>query len=105
LGICWSLVLAGVIQIYFVSLPGWFMAAALYVLVSAIYQRRIYELPLFRTIAQLVSWISLGVLILLGILFLAGSITLDQVKWMGIVVTIVWFVSASLWMWKDNGND
>jgi purine-cytosine permease-like protein len=103
--ICWSLVLAGVIQIYFVSLPGWFMAALLYVVVSAIYQRRTYEVPLFRTIAQLVSWISLGVLILLGILFLAGTITLDQLKWLGIVVTITWFVSASLWMWKDNNSE
>jgi purine-cytosine permease-like protein len=105
LGICWSLVLADVIQIYFVSLPGWFMAAALYVVVSAIYQRKIYETPLFRTIAQFLSWISLGVLILLGILFLAGSITLERVKWLGIVVTITWFVSAALWMWKDNGTD
>jgi purine-cytosine permease-like protein len=105
LGICWSLVLAGVIQIYFVSLPGWFMAAVLYVVVSAIYQRRTYEMPLFRTISQLVSWISLGVLILLGILFLAGSITLDQVKWLAMLVTILWFVSASLWMWKDNSAE
>lgn len=103
--ICASLVLAGVIQIYFVSLPGWFMAAVLYVVVSAIYQRKIYELSLFRTIAQLASWTSLGVLILLGILFLAGSINLDQVKWMAFVVTIIWFVSASLWMWKDNGAE
>jgi hypothetical protein len=103
--VCGSLVLGGVIQIYFVSLPGWFMAAALYIVGSAIYQRKIYETPLFRTVSQLISWISLGVLILLGILFLAGSITLDQVKWLGIVVTITWFVSAALWMWKDNGTE
>jgi hypothetical protein len=64
-----------------------------------------YEQPLFRTVSQLVSWISLGVLTLLGILFLAGSITLDQVKWLAIIVTILWFVSASLWMWKDNGAE
>jgi purine-cytosine permease-like protein len=104
-GICVSLVLADKIQIYFVSLPGWFMAAAIYVVVSAIYQHRTYELPLFRTISQLVSWISLGVLTLLGILFLAGSIGLDQVKWLAVIVTIVWFASASLWMWKDNGEE
>ena len=105
LGICWSLVLAGVIQIYFVSLPGWFMAAILYVVVSAIYQRSIYELSLFRIIAQLTSWVSLGVLVLLGILFLADSISLDQFKWLALVMTIVWFASSSLWMWKDNGAE
>jgi len=104
-GICVSLVLAGKVQIYFVSLPGWFMAAALYVIVSAIYQRKTYEVPLFKTICQLLSWVSLGLLIMLGILFLAGSISLDQVKWLAIVVTIVWFVSASLWMWRDKGAE
>ena len=62
-------------------------------------------MPLFKTIAQLTSGISLGVLTLLGILFLAGSISLAQVKWLALTVTIVWFVSASLWMWRDNGAE
>ena len=29
------------VQIYFVSLPGWFVAAILYVIFSAIYQRSV----------------------------------------------------------------
>lgn len=37
--ICMWLVLAGWIQIYFVSLPGWFMAAALYIVLSFMYQK------------------------------------------------------------------
>jgi purine-cytosine permease-like protein len=39
LGICWGLVRYAGIQIYFVSLPGWFVAAILYVVLSKAYQR------------------------------------------------------------------
>ena len=41
LAICWYLVRYTGIQIYFVSLPGWFIAAALYVVISKIYQNKI----------------------------------------------------------------
>ena len=37
-------------QIYFVSLPGWFLAAILYIVVSAIWQRGIHETRPFRVI-------------------------------------------------------
>ncbi|NOR66103.1 MAG: hypothetical protein GQ528_01950 [Woeseiaceae bacterium] len=40
-GICCSLALAGVIQIYFVSLPGWFMAAIMYIVLSKFYQKKV----------------------------------------------------------------
>jgi purine-cytosine permease-like protein len=40
LGVCTWLVLSGGVQIYFVSLPGWFVAAILYILLSKIHQRR-----------------------------------------------------------------
>jgi len=40
-GICMWLVLTGRIQIYFVSLPGWFMAAVLYIVLSFLYQKKI----------------------------------------------------------------
>ena len=41
LGVCWWLVKNMGIQIFFVSLPGWFVAAALYIVLSFIYQRKI----------------------------------------------------------------
>jgi purine-cytosine permease-like protein len=41
LGTCSYLVLYGGVQIYFVSLPGWFVAAGLYIVLSAIYQRKV----------------------------------------------------------------
>jgi purine-cytosine permease-like protein len=40
LGACVGLVRLGHVQIYFVSLPGWFLAALLYVTLSRLYQRR-----------------------------------------------------------------
>jgi purine-cytosine permease-like protein len=41
LGTCYLLVQFAGVQIFFVSLPGWFIAAALYVLLSKVYQRKI----------------------------------------------------------------
>ncbi len=41
LGTAWILVQYAGIQIYFVSLPGWFVAAGIYVVVSFIYQKKI----------------------------------------------------------------
>jgi hypothetical protein len=39
LGICTWLVLGGHTQIFFVSLPGWFIASVLYIVLSSFYQR------------------------------------------------------------------
>jgi hypothetical protein len=50
--------------------------------------------------AKIISWISLIVLIVPSILFLAGSMKLDQVKMVMLISTIVWFVSAAMWMWR-----
>jgi purine-cytosine permease-like protein len=41
LGICSFLAYTGRVQIYFVSLPGWFLAAVIYVAVSKFYQEKI----------------------------------------------------------------
>lgn len=41
LGVCWWLVKYADIQIYFVSLPGWFFAGILYIALSTLYQRKI----------------------------------------------------------------
>jgi purine-cytosine permease-like protein len=41
MAVCIWLVLKGGVQIFFVSLPGWFVAATLYVLTSAVYQKKI----------------------------------------------------------------
>jgi hypothetical protein len=45
LGTCYCLVQFAGVQIFFVSLPGWFIAAALYVLLSKVYQQKIHLDP------------------------------------------------------------
>jgi hypothetical protein len=55
------------------------------------------------TILMIVSWLSLVVLMLPPILFLAGRMELTTTKWTMLVATIVWFVTATPWMWKQTG--
>ena len=57
---------------------------------------------MIKTFAKPVSWLSLVVLILPSFLFLMGKIELDRVKWIMVLATVVWFVSASLWMWDGD---
>ena len=57
---------------------------------------------MLKTIAKPVSWLSLVVLILPSFLFLIGRIEISSVNWIMLSSTIVWFVSASLWMWNSN---
>jgi len=57
-----------------------------------------------RLILKIVSLLSLIALILPSILFLAGRMELDEVKWYMVLATIAWFVTATPWMWKDNGQ-
>ncbi len=45
LAICWGLVAWGGVQIFFVSLPGWFIAAVLYIVFSKVYQRQRVQVP------------------------------------------------------------
>ncbi|MBW8041739.1 MAG: hypothetical protein FVQ85_17320 [Planctomycetes bacterium] len=58
-----------------------------------------------RSILQIVSLMALIALTLPSILFLAGKLELNMVKWLMLVATIVWFFAATGWMWKDNGAD
>jgi len=59
-----------------------------------------------RLILQIVSLLALVALMLPSIIFLAGGqIELNAIKWLMLLATIVWFVAATPWMWKDNGAD
>ena len=58
-----------------------------------------------RPILQVISLLALITLTLPSVLFLAGRMELDTVKWVMILATIVWFVAATPWMWKDNSAD
>lgn len=108
-GLTWFLTLAfcvmlmlryGFDKMFFVSLPGWFFAAVLYVVLSLVYQRQLHELPIARTITKLCSWVSLIVLVLMGVLYMVGAVSLDAAKGTMIVATFVWFGATSMWMWN-----
>lgn len=104
LGLCWWLVQTGRVELYFVSLPGWFFAAVLYVLLSAAYQKNMFESSSTRSLARIIAYASLIVLSVMVIVFLAGKSSLDQLKNVMTIITGVWFVTATLWMWKDDGK-
>jgi len=57
-----------------------------------------------RAILQIVSLLALIALTLPSIIFLAGRLELDTVKWIMLVATVVWFVAATPWMWKDKAK-
>jgi len=55
----------------------------------------------YRTILKIVALSSLIVLVLPSVIFLAGHMELATVKNLMLIATITWFVSATIWMWKD----
>jgi len=91
-------------SMWFVSLPGWFLAAGLYIGLSVFYQKGWDEKPATLAFARVASWASLIVLTLSTILFVAGRTSLEWAKWVMMSATVVWFASASLWMWKEPGD-
>lgn len=58
-----------------------------------------------RPILQIVSLVALIALTLPSVIFLAGRMELNTVKWIMLLATIVWFAAAASWMWKDNGAE
>lgn len=56
-----------------------------------------------RTLFIIISVLSLVVLMAPSILFLAGRMELDTVKWVMLAATVVWFVAATPWLWKQTG--
>ncbi len=58
-----------------------------------------------RSILQIISLLALIALTLPSVLFLAGRLELNMVKWIMLLATVVWFVAATPWMWKDNGAE
>lgn len=58
-----------------------------------------------RVILQIISLLALIALTLPSVLFLADRLELDMVKWLMLLATIVWFIAATPWMWKDDGAD
>jgi hypothetical protein len=54
-----------------------------------------------RPVLQISSLLALIVLTLPSVVFLAGRMELDTVKWIMLLASIVWFVTATPWMWQE----
>jgi len=52
--------------------------------------------------AKIIALASLIVIIAPSVMFLTGAMQLDKVKLVMLTATVVWFISAALWMWKDD---
>ncbi len=105
LGTCVALVNSGIeingfkpFEIFFVSLPGWFVAAALYVGINAIYQHELHHQDWFRTAARLVSAAALAGLVIAAAMPMFGDSELVDVQAWLLGCTIAWFASAPLAM-------
>ena len=60
---------------------------------------------MIKTVTQIVSWLCLVALVLPSVLFLTGALaSLDQVKLIMLIATVIWFVSTPLWMWNAQGK-
>ena len=51
-----------------------------------------------RSILKIISLLALIALTLPSVIFLAGKLELNMVKWLMLLATIVWFVTATGWM-------
>ena len=80
------------------------MAAILYLLCSAIYQREVHQTSGFRSAVQVVSWLSIAAVILPACCYLGGIVELEQVKGIMLVATPVWFLATPLWMGLRNSR-
>ena len=102
LAVCAALVLRGGVQLYFVSLPGWFLAAILYIALSRLLQRPVAAAnsrrsPAAMTMAaRVLSWLALAGTIVPPVLFFYGRVSLDQTKLWMLIATVVWFAAAPL---------
>lgn len=56
-----------------------------------------------RPILILVAILSLVLLMLPSVLFLAGRMPLDTAKWLMLLATILWFAAGTPWLWKRTG--
>jgi high-affinity nickel permease len=54
-----------------------------------------------KKVAQAVSFVALGGVVLFPVLFAAGTLSLGAMKGALLAVTAVWFASAPLWMGRE----
>jgi len=58
-----------------------------------------------RTIARGVAFLSLILLTGPAVLFLLDYLSIERVKLLMLIATVVWFVFAAMWIWKHETSD
>ena len=51
-----------------------------------------------KRFAEIISWLSLAMLVAAPVLFYAGRLTLQTGKTLMLIATVIWFVTAPCWM-------
>ncbi len=57
-----------------------------------------------KRIIEIISWLSLVLIVTAPSLFYAGSITLETNKLLMLVATIAWFASSLCWMGREKAG-
>jgi hypothetical protein len=57
---------------------------------------------MIRLIAKIISLLVLVALTVPSCLYFMDKMNLDQVKNVMLIATIIWFVTASVWMWRND---
>ena len=55
-----------------------------------------------RCMAKYIALVSLVLLIVPSVMFLADRMELQTVKTIMLIATIIWLISATVWMWNNN---
>ncbi len=57
-----------------------------------------------KILARIVGYGSLIIMILMAVLYLTGTVKLEQTKLFMLIMTVIWFVSAGFWTWKEEAS-
>ena len=57
-----------------------------------------------KHMAKYIALVSLVLLIVPSAMFLADRMELQTVKTVMLIATIIWFIFATVWMWKNNNT-
>ncbi|MFC1739236.1 hypothetical protein ACFL1G_09335 [Planctomycetota bacterium] len=59
---------------------------------------------MIKCLAKYIALLSLVLLTVPSILFLAGRMDLERVKFIMLIATLIWFAAATVWMWENNNK-
>ncbi|MBN2295023.1 MAG: hypothetical protein JXM70_21520 [Pirellulales bacterium] len=57
-----------------------------------------------RPLLQIISVIALSLTVFPSLMFFAGMMELDRMKWLMMAATVAWFIATPLWMGREKEN-